>query len=307
MEHRNIGSLRVSVIGLGCNNFGRRLDQAATTDVVRAAMDAGINFFDTANIYGIGESETQLGKALGSDRADVLIASKFGMDMGGGEKGARPEYIHQAVDASLRRLGTDYIDLYQLHTPDEDVPIADTLGAMRELVRMGKVREIGCSNFSVAQLEEAAAVPGGPAFVSVQNHHSLLHREPEEGLLEWCRANSTGFIPFFPLQNGLLTGKYRLDRDRPQGTRLSEGERGDRLLTEANLRLVEDLIAFASRQDRSLLELAFGWLLTFDAVSSVIAGATSAAQVQGNAASGGWRLNEAERDEVLGILSDHSA
>ena len=189
-EFRRIGSLDVSVVGLGCNNFGRRLDEKATAKVVKAALDEGINFFDTADTYGGTESEKFLGKALGKQRDDVIVATKFGMKVDENRKGARPEYVKQACEDSLRRLKTSYIDLYQLHTPDETVPVADTLGALDELVKSGKVREIGCSNFSADQLHEAdAAVQiGCPRFVSVQNEYSLLHREPGKGVLAECAA-----------------------------------------------------------------------------------------------------------------------
>ena len=307
---RRIGSLQASVVGLGCNNFGRRLDQGATKAVVDATLEAGINFFDTANVYGDTLSEEYLGRALGKRRQHVLVASKFGMRMPDGSEGARPEYVRTSIEGSLRRLGTDWIDLYQLHRPDEDVPVAETLGALNELVEEGLVREIGCSNFSVAQLEEAkgAAGDGAARFVSVQNHYSLLHREPEEdGVLDWCAANDTAFIPFFPLQNGLLTGKYRADRERPENTRLSTSARGDKLLTAENLALVEDLISWAGGKDRELLELAFGWLLRHDAVASVIAGATKPEQVAGNAAAAGWLPSAAEAEEVRELLRRHGA
>jgi aryl-alcohol dehydrogenase-like predicted oxidoreductase len=309
METRKIGSLDVSVIGLGCNNFGRSLDAAATKDVIDAALAAGINFLDTADVYGLGMSEEHVGRALGRRRSEVVLASKFGMKMDERRRGARPEYIRQAVADSLKRLNTDYLDLYQLHTPDPDVPVADTLGALDELVQEGVVREIGCSNFSAAQLQEAAAAaaPGSARFVSVQNHYSLLHREPErDGVLAESEKLDVAFIPFFPLANGLLTGKYRQGEARPEGTRLSEGARGERLLTEANLALVGRLTQFCSERGHTLLELAFSWLLSRPVVSSVIAGATSVQQVRGNAAAGGWKLTEAELAEVDEILGDEA-
>src|ERR1700722_9036395 len=217
METRKIGSLNVSLAGLGCNNFGWRIDAAATAAVVSAAIDGGINFFDTADIYGKGQSEESLGGALRSRRKDVLVATKFSMKMDEENQGARPEYIHRAADASLRRLGTEYIDLYKIHQPDPSVPIADTLGALDELVRAGKVREIGCSNFSAGQLVEAdaAAKTGAARFVSVQNQYSLIHREPEKDVIPECRRLDLAFLPYFPLGNGLLTGKYRLGKAVP--------------------------------------------------------------------------------------------
>ena len=204
METRRIGTLQVSVVGLGCNNFGWRIDAAATAAVVDAALDAGINFFDTADIYGGGESEEFLGRALGRRRNEVLIATKFGMRMDDERRGARPEYVRRAAEDSLRRLGTDRIDLYQLHQPDPQTPVAETLGALDELVRAGKVREIGCSNFSGEQLRAAAdAIREGAArFVSVQNEYSLIHREPEAGVIPECVRAGIAFIPYFPLPMG---------------------------------------------------------------------------------------------------------
>ena len=223
MEHRSIGSLRVSLVGLGCNNFGMRIDAAATERVVHAALDAGINFFDTADIYGTTKSEEFLGRALAGRRDRAIIATKFGMAVDDQRKGARPEYVRQACDDSLRRLGTDHIDLYQLHQPDPNVPIADTLGAMDDLVKAGKVREIGCSNFSAEQLDEAARAtkPGAARFVSVQNEYSLLHREPERSVLPACERLGLAFLPFFPLASGLLTGKFEPGKPAPADSRLS--------------------------------------------------------------------------------------
>jgi len=309
MTTRRIGALEASTVGLGCNNFGRRLDGAAAGEVVDAALAAGINFFDTANTYGDGLSEEYLGRALGRRRDDVLVASKFGMRMPDGTEGARPEYARRCLEDSLRRLGTDWLDLYQLHKPDPDVPIAETLGALNEMVEEGLVREIGCSNFSVAQLEEAEeAAAGGARFVSVQNHYSLLHREPEEdGVLGWCLDNDVAFIPFFPLQNGLLTGKYRAGREQPEGTRLSGTRRGSELLTEENLALIEDLVEWTEGRGRGLIELAFGWLLRQRAVASVIAGATTPAQIAANAAAASWEPSADEAAEVREILRRHGA
>ena len=208
MQERKVGTLEVTVAGLGCNNFGWRIDAAATVDVVNAALDAGVNFFDTADIYDTGHSEEFLARALGARRKNVVVATKFGMKMGEGKEGAKPEYIRRAVEDSLRRLQTDYIDLYQLHRPDPNVPIADTLGALDELVKAGKVREIGASNFSAAQIREAeTAAPTGTArFVSVQNHYSMLHREPEGEVIAECRRLGLALLPYFPLANGLLSG-----------------------------------------------------------------------------------------------------
>jgi aryl-alcohol dehydrogenase-like predicted oxidoreductase len=304
MQTRRIGSLDVSVVGIGCNNFGRRLDEAATANVVDAAIDAGINFFDTADIYGKTKSEEFLGRAIGRRRDDVIIATKFGMVVDENRKGAHPDYVKQACEDSLRRLGTDYIDLYQLHTPDDTVPIADTLGALNDLVKAGKVREIGCSNFSLDQLREADAAtePGAARFVSVQNQYSLFHREPgRNGILAECAALGIAFLPYFPLANGLLTGQYRKGQAPPEGSRISTGWNA-KLLTEENLDKVERLIAFSESHNHTILELAFSWLLSREMVSSVIAGATSPEQVRANANAPVWDLTEAELEEVSRIL-----
>jgi aryl-alcohol dehydrogenase-like predicted oxidoreductase len=304
MQKRRIGSLDVSVVGVGCNNFGRRLDEAATANVVNAAIDAGLNFFDTADISGKTKSEEFLGRAIGRRRDDVIIATKFGMVVDEKRKGAHPDYVKQACEDSLRRLGTDHIDLYQLHTPDNTVPIADTLGALNDLVKSGKVREKGCSNFSVDQLREAEAAtePGAARFVSVQNEYSLFHREPgRSGILAECAALGVAFLPYFPLANGLLTGKYRKGQAPPEGARITSGWHAE-LLTEENLDTVEKLIAFSEAHNHTILELAFSWLLSRAMVSSVIAGATSAEQVRANANAPVWNLTEAELEEVSRII-----
>ncbi len=303
MQKRKIGSLEVSVAGLGCNNFGTRIDEAATAGVVGAALKAGIDFFDTADVYGKGRSEEYLGRALGGRRGEVVIATKFGSRMDEERKGARPEYVLRAAEDSLRRLGTDYIDLYQIHRPDPEVPIADTLGALDELVRAGKVREIGCSNFSAEQLREAEAAARGRArFASVQNEYSLLHREPEAEMLPECGRQGLAFLPYFPLASGLLTGKYRRGQSAPEGTRITEGGWRSDVLTDENLERVEGLIGFAESRGPTLLELAFSWLLARPAVASVIAGATSPAQVRGNAAAAGWELTDADLAAVDAIV-----
>ena len=304
MEKRRIGSLSVSVVGLGCNNFGWRIDEESASNVVRAALDAGIDFFDTADIYGGTKSEEFLGRALQGRRSQIVLATKFGMKVDEQRRGARPEYVHAACEDSLRRLGTDYIDLYQQHQPDPAVPIADTLGALNELVQQGKVREIGCSNFSVEQirLAQEAVAPGAARFVSVQNEYSLLHREPETSVIPECQRLELSFLPYFPLASGLLTGKYRRGRPAPKGSRLGEGRFGS-LLNERNLEIVESLIDFASVRGHSILELAISWLAGQPAVASVIAGATSPAQVRTNAGAGAWKLSAAERAELDRIVS----
>ncbi|HTW99291.1 MAG TPA: aldo/keto reductase [Acidimicrobiales bacterium] len=294
MQTRRIGRLDASVIGIGCNNFGWRMDAARTDAVVGAALEVGINLFDTADVYGGTQSEELLGKALGARRDDVLIATKFGSaldgtagEAGGVTGGAAPSYVRRAAEGSLRRLGTDRIDLYQLHRPDEATPIGDTLAALDELVVEGKVREIGCSNFSAGQLDEAAAaVAGGAArFVSVQNNYSILHREPEPEVLEACGRLGMSFLPFFPLASGLLTGKYRAGEPPAAGTRFgSDPRRAERDMTPERMATVSALSELAGEAGATLLELAFAWLLARDAVASVIAGATRPDQVRANAA-----------------------
>ena len=287
MEQRVLGSLRVSEVGLGCNNFGTRLDQDETTSVVLAALDAGVNFFDTADIYGDLKSEVQLGVALGSRRDEAIIASKFGMLHDKSGVCATPEYVRTSCDASLQRLGTDVIDLYQLHFPDDATPLAETIGAMQELVAQGKVREIGCSNLSAAQLHEAALVAGnGPRFVSVQSQYSLLERQPEnDGVLEACDELGIGFLPFYPLANGLLTGKVRSGEPIPEGTRLAlmPEDRKVHWLGDHLRSRVDALIAYSDETGVAMLDFAFSWLLKNPAVTSVIAGASDAGQIRANA------------------------
>jgi aryl-alcohol dehydrogenase-like predicted oxidoreductase len=297
METRRIGVLEVTVVGLGCNNFGRRLDGDATAAVVNAALDAGINFFDTADIYGGTQSEVLLGRALGARRSQVVVATKFGNPIDEHRRGAKPAYIRAAVEDSLRRLGTDHIDLYQLHRPDPETPIRDTLEALDALVRAGKVREIGISNVSVEQIEEAAAEAaahqGAARFVSVQNHYSLLERDAERGVLAAAERHGLSFLPYFPLASGLLSGKYRRGEPPPQGTRLAQagGRRPDRFLTDRNLETVDALAELAASRGHSVLELAISWLAAQSPVASVIAGATTPAQVRANAAAASWRLD----------------
>ncbi len=295
METRTIGSLKVSVVGLGCNNFGMRIGRKETAAVVDAALEAGINFFDTADIYGGAKSETYLGAALGARRDDIVLATKFGAPYEGHEGGASAAYIRRAVEDSLTRLGTDRIDLYQLHFPDQKTPIAETLGALAELAAEGKIREFGCSNFTAAMLEEAAAATpaGSPGFVSVQNQYNILYREPEDGVLDYCERNGVAFLPFFPLASGLLSGKYRPGEPPPEGTRLAAmGDRASSQLTEERLATVAALGELARHHDHSVLDLAFGWLLSRPAVASVIAGATRPEQVAANVAAGEWRPGE---------------
>jgi aryl-alcohol dehydrogenase-like predicted oxidoreductase len=304
MQTRRIGSLSVSVVGLGCNNFGMTIDEKQSADVVHAALDAGVNFFDTADMYGGTNSERFLGKALGERRHEAVIATKFGLRASDEfPGGAKPEYVRRAADASLKRLNVDRIDLYQLHKPDPSVPIGDTLAAMNELVKAGKVREIGCSNFSVAQLREAAAVKAGAAeFVSVQNEYSLLHRDPEKDVLPECARLGLAFLPYFPLASGLLTGKYAKGIAPPKGTRMQMGWAASGL-TDRNFVIIEGLRAIAARSGHSMLELAFSWLLRHETVASVIAGATKAEQVRANAAAANWKISKGDLEEIDGIAT----
>jgi aryl-alcohol dehydrogenase-like predicted oxidoreductase len=301
MEYRTLGSLNVSLVGIGCNNFGWRIDAAGTAAVVDAALDAGINFFDTADAYGGGQSEEFLGKALKGRRNKAIIATKFGIKMGEGKEGARPEYVREALDASLRRLQVDMIDLYQIHRPDPNTPIAETLHALNEAVKAGKVREIGCSNFSAAQMRAARATRGPRYFASVQNEYSLLKREPEADVLPECARTGVAFLPYFPLANGLLTGKYRKGEPFPESSRGKDAF-GPKIFTDENLERVEALIGFAKSRNRSLLDLAFSWLAARPQVSSVIAGAKAPEQVRANSVAASWRLTAGDLADVDGIL-----
>ncbi len=304
MQTRALGQLQVSVVGLGCNNFGGRIDYDATVAVIDAALDAGINFFDTADVYGgNGKSEEFMGRALQGRRDRVLIATKFGNKMDGAGEGAHPDYIRVAVENSLRRLQTDVIDLYQIHKPDPNVPIAETLGALDELVKAGKVREIGCSNYTADMLRESEAVTrsGAARYESVQNHYSMLTRDPEsDGVLAECARQGLAFLPYFPLEKGILTGKFRQGQDVPQGTRLTNRPEE---LTEDRLAKVEKLIAFAEAGGHTILELAFSWLLTRPTVASVIAGATKPEQILANVAAADWTLSDADLQEIDSLLA----
>ncbi|MFL5600900.1 MAG: aldo/keto reductase [Gemmatimonadaceae bacterium] len=306
LETRKIGSLDVSIVGLGCNNFGGRIDEQRTREVIDAAIDAGITLFDTADMYAEGRSEELIGRFVGERRRQVIIATKFGYEMPGQGRGARPEYVRRALDASLKRLRTDYVDLYQQHVPDPDVPIAETLGALDELVRAGKVKEIGCSNFSAEQLREASDAAsrkdGSARFASVQNEYSLLDREPEEGVLDECERQQIAFLPYFPLKSGLLTGKYRKGQPIPEGSRVAKYERYRKVLTEENLDRVEALAEYAESKGHTILELAVSWLLAHRVVASVIAGATSADQVRANVTAADWQLEEDDLEEIDNVL-----
>jgi len=306
LETRKVGSLEVSVAGLGCNNFGMRIDEDASQAVVDAALDAGVNHFDTADIYGGGKSEEFLGRALGSRRDDVIITTKVGMGVPEGSRGGSREYVLSRCDASLQRLGTDRIDLYLLHQPDAETPIGETLEAFGELIRAGKVREIGCSNFSAAQLDEAARAArdlGVPGFVNAQNDYSLLNREVEAEVLPAVERLAMTFMPYFPLASGVLTGKYKRGEDHPEGSRLAAwGNMAGEFASDARMTVVEALDEYAQAHGHTLPELALSWLAGIPVVGSVIAGATKPEQIRANAAATvAWQLTPDERAEVDAI------
>jgi aryl-alcohol dehydrogenase-like predicted oxidoreductase len=306
MEFRNLGrcGLKVSLVGLGCNNFGGRIDATGSQAVIRKALDLGITLFDTADVYGNrGGSEAILGDYLGSERHKVVLASKFGipMDDAGAMQGGSRRYIMQAVHDSLKRLKTDYLDLYQLHRPDPHTPIEETLSTLNDLVRQGMVRYIGCSNLPAWQVVEAhwtARSLGLEGFASCQDEYSLLVRKPETELLPAIGRYGMGLLPYFPLASGFLTGKYQKG-SMPQGARLTGSQQlTDQYMTGKNLAIVERLKAFAEARGHTLLELAFGWLAAKPSISSVIAGATKPEQIEQNIQAVGWKLTIEELAEV---------
>jgi aryl-alcohol dehydrogenase-like predicted oxidoreductase len=307
VELRKLGKsgLQVSVVGLGCNNFGMKIDLEASRKVVDQALELGVTLFDTADIYGNrGGSETFLGQILGARRKSIVLATKFGMQMDkeGLLKGGSRRYIMAAVEGSLTRLKTDWIDLYQIHQPDPLTPIEETLRTLDDLVRQGKVRYIGCSNLPAWQVVEAqwtARHLGLNAFVSCQDEYSLLVRDPDRDLIPMMQSYGLGLLPFFPLASGLLTGKYRRNSDVPAGTRFAFMEGlAKRYMSEANWPIVEQLEKFSDERGHTLLELAFSWLAARPTVASVIAGATSPEQVAQNIKATGWSLTA----EELGII-----
>jgi aryl-alcohol dehydrogenase-like predicted oxidoreductase len=305
MVKRKLGSstLEVSVVGLGGNNFGGRIDFEATSRVVHKAIEIGINLIDTADSYGNkGGSEEWLGQVLGEKRKQIVLATKFGLPMDGELGGASRRYVMQAVEASLKRLRTDWIDLYQLHRPDPQTPIEETLRALDDLVRQGKVRFIGCSNLSAQQVAEAQAAArrhGLAQFVSCQDEYSLLVRDVERELVPTAKRLGLGLLPYFPLASGLLTGKYKRGAPLPPGSRLSKNARhAQRFANERNWRIVGELEAFAARRGHTLLELAFSWLLRDEVVASVIAGATTPQQVEQNVRAAGWKLSAEDLAEI---------
>ena len=310
-----MGVLEVSLPGLGTNNFGRRLDAAATRDVVAAALDAGVTHFDTADIYGEGRSEEYLGRALGGHRDEVVIASKFGYHGPPRGGGRQTDWVPRALEATLRRLGTDHLDLFYYHKPDPRTPLVETLEVMNGLLARGLVREIGCSNFSAAQLEEAAAAAAERrlrGFAVVENEYSLLEREPEgdddthgRSVLATATRLGMAFVPFYPLASGLLSGAYRRGKPTPRGSRLGgDGRPAEEVIRGGELDAVERLAAYAEARGHTLLELSLSYLAAHAPVASVIAGATKPAQVRTNAAAtGAWALDPRELTEVSELLA----
>ena len=308
MRNKQIGSLEVSVVGLGCNNFGMRIDANQTRAVVDAAIEAGIDYFDTAEMYGGGLSEQYLGMALAGRRESVRIATKWGATPPGVERPGRRDEVRTAVEGSLARLDTDYIDHYQLHNPDPETPVEETLGALAELVTEGKIRETGCSNFDASMLDQASAAAstiGVVSFASVQNRYSLLTRDPEtNGVLDACRRNGVAFVPYFPLESGVLTGKYSAAQSFPEGTRLAAmGDRSAQFIDDDRLRVVADVAEWAASSGHTVLEAAMSWLAGNDTVATVIAGATKPEQVKANAAAAAWEMTADERAELEALLA----
>ena len=308
MRYRQLGNsgLQVSAIGLGANNFGGRLDAGRTGTVVHAAIDAGVNLIDTSNSYGGGLSEEFIGLALDGRRSRAVIATKVSSRIAEGpnNSGNSRKHVMDQVDVSLRKLRTDYIDLYQIHWWDPNTPIEETLRALDDLIRDGKIRYVGCSNFAAWQVCEShwtAKTLGIDGFSSVQPRYSMMYRQPEAEMVPFCEKYGVGILPYYPLENGFLTGKYRRDQAPPEGTRLSENDRG--VLTERNFDILEQLEAFSAERGHTVLELAFAWLLASSPmVSSVIAGATRPEQIQANAAAADWELTAEELAEVNAIL-----
>jgi aryl-alcohol dehydrogenase-like predicted oxidoreductase len=305
--YTELDGTRISRIGLGGSNFGKRFDAERAREVVAAALDAGINFFDTADVYGDGEAESLLSHAIRGRRSEVVIATKFGHATKEArqpsERGCHPDNVIRSAEASLRALETDYIDLFQLHEPDPAVPIAETLGALETLVEQGKVRWAGCCNVSIEQLREAHSAArslGLSGFRTVQNEYSLLVRDAEADVIPYCREAGLGFIPYFPLASGVLTGKYRIDQRVPPGTRVAnmKPDKLFRFFTPRALDLVEKLVAFGEANGRGVLELAIGFLLAEPAVLSVIAGAMSGEQARANAAAAAAAASGLGSEEV---------
>ncbi len=309
MQYRQLGTsgVRVSAIGLGTNRFGGKVDQAGVNQIIAGAIDAGINFIDTADVYTNGNSEETLGVALKGRWNQVVLATKVYSPMGEGpnDRGASRYHIIQGVEASLRRLQSDHIDLYQIHSWDANTPIEETLRALDDLVRSGKVRYIGASNFAAWQIARAnllAELRGWLPFISIQNHYHMLERDLEREVLPYCKAFNVGILPYFPLAGGFLTGKYQRGQAAPAGSRGTDSSYVQAYMTGPNYTKVERLSAWAEERGHTMGELAHAWLLAHPQVSSVISGATSLAQVQANVLSATWSLTEAELGEVNEVL-----
>lgn len=309
MEYRLLGNsgVRVSVIGLGTNQFGGKVDQQGVNAIIDGVLDLGVNFIDTANIYTSGRSEETLGNALRSRRQHVILATKGFHPVGKGpnERGASRYHLINAVEQSLRRLQSDYIDLYQIHSWDDETPIEESLRALNALVQSGKIRYIGASNFAAWQLARAntlAELRGWEPFITIQPHYHMLERSIEQELLPYCAAFKVGILPYFPLAGGFLTGKYRRDNPAPAGSRGETSAYVQRYMNDHNYSLIEKLSTWAQERGRSMGELAHAWLLAHPQVSSVISGATSLEHVQGNARSANWKLSEDEMEEIHTIL-----
>ncbi len=308
MEKRPLGTsgLEASLVGLGCNNFGMRIDLAASRAVINAALDAGITFFDTADMYGNGQSEDFIGQVLGPRRKEIVLATKFGgvaMHGKSGERWGTRAYIMGCLEASLRRLRTEWIDLYQMHYPDPTTPIEETLAALDDLVRQGKVRVVGCSNFSGAQIAEATTQARRfVQFITAQNEWSLLNRRAERDVIPACEQHGLGQLPYFPLASGMLTGKYRRGEGFAAGTRLAAFKFAQGLASDKNFTKIEALQTFAGQHEHTLLELAVSWLAAQPCVVSVIAGATLPEQVRANAVAANWKLSAAELAEINALV-----
>jgi aryl-alcohol dehydrogenase-like predicted oxidoreductase len=308
MEYRQLGNsgLQISEVGLGTNNFGRRVDAAGTAKVMDQALEDGITFIDTANVYSSGQSETYIGQAIKGKRDKYILATKVAMKMGDGanESGASRQHILAEIENSLKRLQTDYVDLYQIHRADPKTPIEETLETLDLLVTQGKVRYIGCSNYQSWQVCEAiwtSRTRNLTPFSTVQPHYNMLNREIEKELVPFCKTYGIGILPYFPLANGFFTGKYKRGEAAPEGARLSENDRG--MFTDKNFDILEGLEKFAQERDHTILDLTFAWLLANPCVSSVIAGATKPEQITANAKTSGWKLSEEEMTEIDGILN----
>jgi aryl-alcohol dehydrogenase-like predicted oxidoreductase len=309
MEYRQLGpaGVRVSTIGLGTNQFGGKVDQAGVNEIIAGAIDLGINFIDTADVYTKSKSEETLGVALKGRWHQVVLATKGFNPMGDGtnDKGASRYHIIEGVEASLKRLQSDHIDLYQMHRYDDATPIEETLRALDDLIRAGKIRYIGASNYAAWQLAQAnllAEVRGWTPFVSVQNHYHMFERGIEQEVVPYCNVSKVGILPFFPLAGGFLTGKYRRGEAAPAGSRGESSPYVQKYMTDENYTKLEQMTAWAEERGHTMGDLAHAWLLSQPQVSSVISGATSLSQIQTNAKAAGWNLSAAERDEINAIL-----